>query len=85
MLLLIGGGMTVGAHASDRTSGLTADQLMGCIQAALAAQAGLIKEVEVDEKRGQRLCEVEIIAEDGQGYELHVDVARNQVVKVERD
>jgi uncharacterized membrane protein YkoI len=84
MLLLIGG-MAVGAHATDTTSALTADQTIACIRTALAAQPGMINEVEAEEKSGQHLCEVEIIAENGQKYELHVDVATNQVVKVEKD
>jgi uncharacterized membrane protein YkoI len=45
----------------------------------------MIKEVEAEEKSGQHRCEVEIIAENGQKYELHVDVATNQVIKVEKD
>jgi hypothetical protein len=85
MLLLIGGAMTVEAYASDGTSGLTADQTIACIRAALTAQPGLINEVDVDDKRGQRLCKVEIMAENGRRDGLHVDVATSRVVKIQKD
>ena len=84
-LLLTLGGMVVATHAAQATSALAADHVIACIRTAVAAQAGLVKEVEVKHKRGQWLCEVEIVDDTGQKYELRVDVSTNQVVKAERD
>jgi hypothetical protein len=84
-LLLAAGGMMVGAHADKTTPGLAADHVIACIQTAVAAQAGSIKEVDVKYKRGQWLCEVDIVDAAGQEYEIHVDVSTNRVVKAERD
>jgi uncharacterized membrane protein YkoI len=85
MLLLTTGGMAGAAHAAQTASALTADHVIACIRTAVAAQVGLVKEVEVKHKRGQWLCEVEIVDDTGQQHELHVDVTTNQVVKAERD
>jgi uncharacterized membrane protein YkoI len=84
-VLLTTGGMVGVAHAAQTSPALTADHVIACIRTAAAAHAGLIKEVEVKHKRGQWLCEVEIVDDTGQLYELHVDVTTYQVVKTERD
>jgi hypothetical protein len=84
--LLLAAGSTVGlAHAGKTLPALAADHVVACIRTAVAAQAGLIKEAEVKYKRGQWLCEVEIVDDTGQKHELQVDVATNAVVKAERD
>jgi len=41
--------------------------------------------VDVKDKRGQWLCEVELVDEAGQKHERSVDVTTNQVVASERD
>jgi acyl-coenzyme A thioesterase PaaI-like protein len=84
-LLLTAGSMAGVAHAGKTPSALAADHVVACIRTAVAAQAGLVKEAEVKYKRGQWLCEVEIVDDTGQTYELQVDVATNAVVKAERD
>jgi hypothetical protein len=84
-LLLTAGGMVGVAHADKTTPALAADHVIACIRTAVSAQAGLIKEVDVKYKRGQWLCEVEIVDDKGQKYELSVDVTTNQVVKAERE
>jgi hypothetical protein len=81
MLLLTAESMVVAAYAGQTTSALTADQAITCIQTAVSAQAGLVKEVEAEDKGGQRLCEVKIVDEMGKRHKLHIDVATNQVVK----
>jgi hypothetical protein len=85
MLLFATGGTAVVAHARDAKSALTADRAMACIRTAVAARPGLVKKVEVEEEDGKQLCEVKIIAETGQKYELHVDLDANIVVKTEED
>jgi hypothetical protein len=82
-LLVIAG--VVVAHADKTTPALAADHVIACIRTAVAAQAGLVKEVDVKYKRGQWLCEVDIVDDAGQRYELSVDVTTNQVVRAERD
>jgi hypothetical protein len=84
-LLLTTGGMVGAARADKATPALAADHVIACIRTAVAAQAGLVKEVEVEYKRGQWLCEVEVVDDTGQKYELYVDVTTNQVIKAERD
>jgi len=49
---------------------------------AVAAQVGLVKEVEVEYEGQQWLCEVKLVDETGKRYKLHVDVATNRVVKI---
>jgi len=85
MLLLSGGGMISGAYAADTASALTADQTIACLRTAVAAYPGSIREVAVEEEKGKRFCEIKIMTEAGQKYEIYIDVATNQVVKAERD
>jgi acetylornithine deacetylase/succinyl-diaminopimelate desuccinylase-like protein len=80
-VLLITGGLLSTAYANRSTSGLAADHVIACIKTAVAAQAGLIKDVEVEDERGQWRCEVKLIDKAGTRHTLHVDVATNQVVK----
>jgi len=81
LLLLTVGGMMVVAHADKHTQALSADHIMACIRTAVAAQPGLVKEVEAEHERGQWLCEVKLIDDAGTRHKLHVDVATNQVAK----
>jgi hypothetical protein len=80
MLLLTAGSLGV-AHADKTTPGLAADHVIACIKTAVAAQAGLVKEVEVEYEGTQWLCEVKLVDEAGKRHKLHIDVATNQVVK----
>ena len=80
-MLLITGGLVAAARADKTTSGLAADYVIACIKAAVTAQAGLVKDVEVEYERGQWLCEVKLVDEAGKRHTLHVDVTTNQVVK----
>jgi len=81
VVLLTAGGMVAAAHTGETPKALAADHVIACIQAAVAAQAGLVKEVEVEYEGAQWLCEVKLIDETGKRHKLHVDVATNQVVK----
>jgi len=82
VLLLTTGGMIGAVQADGTTSPLTADQAIACIQAAVSAQAGWVKEVEVEDEVGQQPCEVKLVDATGKRYTLHVDVTTNQVVKI---
>ena len=68
------------ASAADEER-LPPQQVIAAIQAAVAANPGEIKEVEVDRKRGRLVVEVTIIGTDGAKREINVDPANNQVVK----
>ncbi len=70
------------AVAAPTGSALTTDEAIACIRTAVAAQAGLVKGVEGEDKQGKRLCEVKIVDETGKRHKLQVDVQTNQVVKV---
>jgi hypothetical protein len=81
VLLLTAGGMMAAAHTSATPKALAADHVIACIRTAVAAQPGLVKEVEAEYERGQWLCEVKLVDDAGKRHKLHVDVATNQVVK----
>jgi hypothetical protein len=83
--LLTVGSLGGTAHANRAKPALAADHVIACIRTASAAQTGLIREVDVKYKRGQWLCEVNMVDDVGQKYELTVDVTANQVIKTERD
>ena len=73
-------GSALPALAGDK--GLPADQLIAAIQAAVAAHPGQVKEVEVDEKRGNKVeVKVEIVSADGKDHEVRIDPATRQVVR----
>jgi hypothetical protein len=80
-LCLTGGGHAVAAPSDQPTSALTVDEAITCIRTAVAAQAGLVKEVEFDDEKGKRFCEVKILDETGKRHKLQIDVQTNQVVK----
>jgi hypothetical protein len=80
MLLLTAGGLGL-AHADRATTGLAADHVIACIKTAVEAQAGLVKEVEVEHEGARWLCEVKLVDATGKRHKLHVDVASNQVVR----
>ena len=70
----------VPALAADK--GLPADQVIAAIQAAVAAQPGDVKEVDVDHKRNNRVeVKVEIVSADGKEHELRIDPATRQVIR----
>jgi uncharacterized membrane protein YkoI len=69
------------AHAAKSPTALTADQATACIQAAVTAQAGMVKYVDVKEKGGTRLCRVGIVDPNGNKHTLQVDVMTNRVVQ----
>jgi len=81
MLVLTVGGLAGVVHANRTTAGITADQVTACMKTAVAAQPGLVKEVEVEYEGQQWLCEVKLVDDAGKRHTLHVDVATNQVVK----
>jgi hypothetical protein len=83
--LLTAGALVPEAHAGQPSEALAADHVIACIQTAVAAQPGLVKEVEAKYRRGQWLCEVDLVDDTGQQYELDVDVTTNRVVKAKRD
>ena len=80
-LLLTTGSMVARAHMGETPKALAADHVIACIQAAVAAQAGLVKEVEVEYEGAQWLCEVKLVDKTGKRHKLHVDVATNRMVK----
>jgi uncharacterized membrane protein YkoI len=81
MLLITSGGLVVTAQAARTPKGLTAAQATACIQTAVGAQAGMVTKVEVEEKKGHRLCEVNIVDDSGKKHKLDVDANTNQVMK----
>ena len=82
LTLVLTGGAFGSATAQDQPkAALTADEAIACIQTAVAAQAGYIKEVEGDEDGGKRLCEVKLVDQTGKRHTLHIDVQTKQVVK----
>jgi uncharacterized membrane protein YkoI len=80
-----GGGLTVSAQMTSRHTTLTAEQAIACIRTAGAAKPGLVKEVEAEDEKGSRVCEVDIVAENGQEYKVYVDVSTDKVLKIKED
>ena len=64
---------------------LPASQVISAIQAAVAAQPGLVKEVEVEEEDGRTYIEVDIVSSDGQKFEVKVDPVTSRVIEIEID
>jgi len=60
--------------------GLPADRVIAAIQTAVAANPGLIHEVEVETKQGKLTVEVKIIDAKGQKVKVKVDPETNAVI-----
>lgn len=75
------------AEAQNRQRKATAskEQVIACIDAALAARPGAIDDVDIDRKGGRIICEVGIIAENGVDYDVDVDLADNKVIRNAED
>jgi hypothetical protein len=87
-LALAGGGfwMTAeGQGAKKAKPTISAEQAITSIRTAIAAKAGDLRGIEAENEGGKTFCEVEILAQDGNTYEVLVDVATNTVAKVEVD
>jgi uncharacterized membrane protein YkoI len=77
-LVMVG---TVAAQSPGADEAITPEQAIECIRTAVAATPGRVEGMEVDREKGQLLCEVEIVAENGSKAEVHVDVSANKVVR----
>ena len=68
---------------ADTKAGLPADQVGAATQAAIAAQPGNVKDVEVQDRRNNQspVVEVEIIGADGKKHEVKIDSATRAIVK----
>ncbi|MBX5462691.1 MAG: PepSY domain-containing protein [Steroidobacteraceae bacterium] len=78
-ILVLAGSTTAQNAKSDE--GITAEQATDCIKTAVANAPGRVESLEVDRERGQLMCEVEIVGDDGSESEIHIDVATNKVVR----
>jgi hypothetical protein len=52
VMLLLTGGHALAVSSGQSSSALTADEAIACIRAAVAAQAGAVKELEATTRRG---------------------------------
>jgi hypothetical protein len=80
-LLLLGSSAAGAAPPGPPPKALTAEEAIACIRTAVAAQAGWVKDVEGEEERRLRVCEVKIVDETGKRHTLHIDVETQQVLK----
>lgn len=63
-------------NASATDEALPANTVIAAIQAAVASNPGLVKEVEVEREGGQLFVEVEIITANGRQTKVKVDAER---------
>jgi uncharacterized membrane protein YkoI len=90
VILAVAGGLALAAatpalaqrQASQKS--VTREQAIACIDTALAARQGRIKDLEIDVKNGKTMCEVEVIGADGRKVEVHVDVVANSVTRIDQ-
>lgn len=55
------------------------------IEKALAEYPGKVKKAYMETKRGRKVWEVQVRAEDGEEWELYYDAETGELVKAERD
>ena len=67
--------------AADEDKGLPAEQVTAAIEAAVSANPGNIKDVEIDEKDKRLIVEVTIVGSDGKEKEVKVDPQNNEVIR----
>ena len=82
-LVLAGGiaGMVSAQSAADST-GLTEEQV---IEIALMEVPGEVTEVELEQRRGAQVYEVEIMAEDGTETEVKIEADTGEILKVKAE
>lgn len=80
-LSLFVSGVYVEAQNRQGKATATGEQTIACINAALAARAGAIDDVDIDRKGGRIVCEVGIVADDGREYDVDVDLADNKIIR----
>ncbi len=78
-------GMALAGGAEEAPIGIPAAQLVRAINSASAAKAGNIAEVEVESEKGQTTVDVDVLAADGQKYEVSVEAATGKVLSVAVD
>jgi uncharacterized membrane protein YkoI len=80
-LTMIGTGA---AQTPQSPEAVTPEQAIECIRTATAATPGRVEGLEVEREKGQLLCEVEVVAENGTRSEIHIDVATSRIVRGSR-
>lgn len=70
--------LSAGSVMADDAS-LPADQVTSAIEAAVKAHPGEVKEVDVEEKDGNKIVEVEIQGADGKEHDVRVNSATGEV------
>lgn len=60
--------------------GLPAEHVITSIQTAIAANPGLIHEIEVEQKLGKLIVEIEIIDAKGQKAKVKIDPDKNEII-----
>ncbi len=68
-------------NAFADSEGLPADRVITAIQTAVAANPGLIHEVEVDQEHGKLIVEIKIIDAKGQKTKVKIDPEKNEVIR----
>lgn len=72
---------TSSAQNAPTQEAITPEQAIECIRTATGTTPGRVEGLDVELERGQLVCEVEIVAENGAKSELHIDVATNKILR----
>lgn len=72
--------LSFGVAFADDDKALPAESVISAIQAAVAAQPGLVKEVEVERERGRLVVEVEIVT-DGRKTKVKIDPETHERIR----
>ncbi|MFQ3678885.1 MAG: PepSY domain-containing protein [Pseudanabaenaceae cyanobacterium] len=82
---LVGMAMGIGPVWADRRrESVPLNQAIACLQVAVAAQPGQVKELDIKQEGSRLVCKVEIIS-GWEVFEVRVDANTRQVLRVERD
>lgn len=82
--LVLAGGLAsmVSAQSAAEATGLTEDQI---IEIALTEVPGEVLEIEQETHKGKEIFEVEVLAEDGDEFELAILASTGEVLKVREE
>lgn len=72
---------TSAAQTPQSHEAITPEQAIECIRTATASTPGRVEGLDIDREKGQLLCEVEIVADNGTRSEIHIDVATSKIVR----